>query len=242
MIREIACTEVWGGTGACDVSVKLAGARGECFSRPYRGGEEGGDIHFLAVCGMSILSKVVLADVSGRGAENAAASRVIHQALVENVGAHDNSTMLRQVNVAFLARRRGDFKFTTMASMILDSRNHSLVYGYAGHPSILLGERATGRFRPVVPEGRARGGVPLGVLPDTDYEQHATSLSPGDVLAVYTDAFTEARDAGGAFLGEAGLARLLESAGTLDPAELKRHVLERIALDDDASLVILEVM
>lgn len=244
MTKEIQCTEVWGGIDQCDVSVKLAGVRGECLSRPYRGGAKGGDIHFLSVCGMSILSKVVLADVSGHGEENAAVAGIIHDALVESIGAHDNSTMLRHVNDAFLRRSEGAHRFTTMVSMILDSRDRSLVYAYAGHPSILLGHRATGRFRPVEPEGRRRGGIPLGILPGTEYEQHAVQLAPGDVLVVYTDAFTEARLGDGRLLGEEGFVRLLEEARTLRPAELKEHVLASLEgrLDDDASLVVLEVL
>jgi hypothetical protein len=48
-MREILCSEVWGGSGPCDVSVKLAGVRGECWSRVYQGGAAGGDIHSLVV-------------------------------------------------------------------------------------------------------------------------------------------------------------------------------------------------
>lgn len=241
---NIQCTEVWGGTASCDVSVKLAGVRGECFSRPYRGDEHGGDIHFLSVCGMSILSKVVLADVSGHGEESAEASNIIHTALIENIGAHDNSTMLEQVNHAFQERHTGDFKFTTMATAIFDSRDRSMVYAYAGHPSILCGRRSDGRFRPIRPEGRPPTGVPLGVLPGTDYEQHAVDLDEGDVLVFYSDAYTEARRADGSLLEIEGLARLLEEADSMQPAVLKEHVLNSLGsdLEDDASLIILEVL
>ena len=243
--RQIQCTEVWGGTGACDVSVKLAGVRGECYSQPYKGGAAGGDIHFLSVCGMSILSKVVLADVSGHGEETAAVSSIIHDALIENIGAHDNSSMLQQVNDAFLARRTGAFRFTTMASLILDSRDRSLVYAYAGHPAMLRGSAATGRFEPIRAEGGRRTGLPLGVVAASEltYEQHFVQLQKGDVLVVYTDAFTEARAPDGSMLGEAGLARLFEEADTNEAHRLKTHILERVGpnLDDDASLLVLEV-
>lgn len=243
-MREIQCTEVWGGIGECDVSVMLAGVRGECLSKPYAGDSKGGDIHFLSVCGMSILSKIVLADVSGHGAENAEVAQVIHEALVENIGAHDNSTMLRQVNEAFLQRQGDDFKFTTMVSMIIDSRDRSLVYAYAGHPAILHGSAATGRFRPVRPERGPFGGVPLGVLPGTEYQQHMVQLATGDVLVVYTDAFTEARGADRELLGLEGFVRVLEQAGTMEPWRLKQHVVDELGdrTDDDASLVILEVL
>jgi len=243
-VRAIQCTEVWGGVGACDVSVKLAGVRGEVFSQPFEGGETGGDIHFLSVCGMSILSKVVLADVSGHGVESGDVSRVIHAALVENIGAHDNSSMLRSVNDAFLRRRTGKFRFTTMVSAILDSRDRSFVYAYAGHPSLLRGRRATGRFEPIRPEGQRRGSFPLGLLLGTRYEQHMVQLEAGDVLVAYTDAFIETRGPTGDPIGEEGLLRLLEEARTLAPAPLKEHLLGRLGrtFDDDASLVILEVL
>jgi len=244
-LREIACTEVWGGNFSCDVSVKLAGMRGECWSRVYDEAERGGDIHFLSVCGMSILSKVVLADVSGHGAETAEVSTIIHDALIASVSAHDNSTMMEQVNDAFLRQHTGDFKFTTMAAMIFDSRDRSLVYAYAGHPSILRGSARTGRFTPIRPED-GRPGVPLGVLSGHHlrYEQHLAQLAAGDVVVTYTDAFTEARTRNGDLLGEEGLVRLLENAPSLRPAELKEHVLRSLGnrYDDDASLIILEVL
>lgn len=244
-MRQIECTEVWGGTGACDVSVKLAGVRGECYSLPYDGEEQaGGDIHFLSVCGINRLSKVVVADVSGHGAEAAELSQVIHEALVEHVGDHDNSTMLRHVNETYLRRRTGEFTFTTMVALIIDREDRSLVYAYAGHPLILRGSPRTGRFTPIRPEGDRAVGIPLGILEGTEYSQHHVQLEKGDVLAIYTDAFIEARTNGRELLGQGGLARLLESAGSMHPAELKDHVLATLGrkFDDDASLVILEVL
>lgn len=243
-MREILCSEVWGGSGACDVSLKLAGVRGECWSKVYQDGAAGGDIHFLSVCGMSILTKAVLADVSGHGAESAEVARIIHDALQQSIGAHDNSEMLSCVNEAFLARRTGAFRFTTMVSTIIDSRDRSLVYAYAGHPSILRGSR--GRFAPVRPEGGAPPGMPLGIIRGEAlrYEQHRAQLTEGDVLVLHTDAFTEAKGRDGELLGEEGLIRLLEGAGTMQPWELKEHVLSELGEDlaDDASLVVLEVL
>jgi sigma-B regulation protein RsbU (phosphoserine phosphatase) len=223
--------------------VQLAGLRGECYSRPYKGELRGGDIYFLSICGMSILSKVVLADVSGHGAETAEVSNVMHRALGESIQAHDNSTMLSLLNDASLELRDGDFKFTTMAALILDSRDRSLVYAYAGHPSILRGERATGRFRPLEPAADRPGNFPLGILPGTEFEQQTAQLEHGDLLVLYTDAFTEARLPGGGFLGEEGLVQLLNSVESFTTYELKERVLSELGadLDDDASLLILEV-
>ncbi|MHC4223982.1 MAG: PP2C family protein-serine/threonine phosphatase [Planctomycetota bacterium] len=243
MRQEIQCTEIWGGTGACDISVQLAGLRGECYSQPYKGEVRGGDIYFLSICGMSILSKVVLADVSGHGAESVEVSDLMHRALGDSIQAHDNSTMLSLLNDASLNQHRGEFKFTTMAALILDSRDRSLVYAYAGHPSILRGERATGRFRPLKPQADRPGNFPLGILPGTEFEQQTAQLEHGDLLVLYTDAFTEARRPGGDFLGEEGLVQMLDSAGTFKTYELKERLLGEVGgkLNDDASLLVLEV-
>jgi len=223
--------------------VQLAGVRGAVWCRPYHEAQRGGDIHYLSVCGQAILSKVVLADVSGHGLESAEVSRIIHAALVESIGAHDNSTMLYQVNEAFLSRRTGPFKFTTMASMIFDSRDRSLVYAYAGHPSILRGDATTGRFSAVRPAEGPRANLPLGLLHGTSFRQNHAQLAAGDVLVTYSDAITESRGADGELLGEAGLIRLLERADTRDPATLKGRLLERLGgrFEDDASLIVLQV-
>jgi serine phosphatase RsbU (regulator of sigma subunit) len=68
-------------------------------------------------------------------------------------------------------------------------------------------------------------------------------LEAGDVLVLTTDAFIEARTPLG-LLGEEGLIELLEEARTMRPPELKEHLLRELGedLDDDASLVILEVL
>ena len=167
--------------------------RGECFSQTYEGSESGGDIHFLSVCGVNELSKLVIADVSGHGAATSAASAVIHDALAASVQARDNTQMLRHVNEAFLASDRTEaFHFTTMASLIIDSATRGMVYAYAGHPSLLRGDAQTGKFAAIVPEESRRGGIPLGILEGTQYQQHFLQLEEGDVIVAYTDAFTEA--------------------------------------------------
>ena len=88
--------------------------------------------------------------------------------------------------------------------------------------------------------------MPLGIVRGEAlrYEQHHAQLEKGDVLVLHTDAFTEARGEDGELLGEEGLIRLLETAGTMQPWELKEHVLRELGEDlaDDASLVVLEVL
>ena len=102
-----------------------------------------------------------------------------------------------------------------------------------------MGRGATGRFEPLDYEH----GVPIGVVDDTPYRQQRKRLAPGDVRGYYTDALVEAPGPDGERLGEAGVRRLLERAGTLAPAALQVLVVGRRGdrLDHDATRVILEI-
>ncbi|MBN2491696.1 MAG: serine/threonine-protein phosphatase, partial [Planctomycetes bacterium] len=176
--RDFSCAEVVGGIEATELSVRLPGARGEIWAQPYGGAPAGGDVHYVATCGVSQLSKVVLADVSGHGAAVADAARIIHAALVDNLNEHDNGRLLSSINRAFVSRSPGAFHFTTMVASIYDSANRTLVYAYAGHPPLLLGRRSTGRFESLDYDH----GVPIGVVDDVLYEQRHLALEVGDVL------------------------------------------------------------
>jgi serine phosphatase RsbU (regulator of sigma subunit) len=240
MPHELACSEVLGGIEATELSVKLPGARGEIWSRPYAGSRAGGDIHYMASCSAHRISKVVLADVSGHGAAVTDAASIIHRALIDNLNEYDNGRLLGSINRAFLSHAHETFRFTTMVATIFDSSDRSLVYAYAGHPPLLHGLSATRRFEPIDYDH----GVPIGVVDDTLYEQHRLELEKGDVVVFYTDALVEVPGPDGEPLGERGLIRTLESIGSFAPAVLKDRLLERVGawLDDDATLIILETL
>lgn len=74
----------------------------------------------------------------------------------------------------------------------------------------------------------APADIPLGVLEDSDYEQFAVRLRPGDLVVVYTDSLVETVTPEGVQIGERGL---LEVAAGLDvsrPERLARGVYEAV--------------
>lgn len=242
-MAQIVCNEVWGGIGVSDEAVELAGLSGVCWSRPFQGGDRGGDIHLLSVCGSNILSKAMLADVSGHGGSAAVAAEVLHDAMSKYMDEPDNVRLLTAVNQRFLAHEDDELRFSTMVSVILDSRDRSFVYAYAGHPAILRSSAGGRHFWPMLPHEGPRGGVPVGVVSDVEYHEHRTTLHPGELIVLYSDAFTEARVTGGEMLGEDGLARLLEGAPDGTPRAIVDHVVSTLEgrLDDDATLMVFEV-
>jgi sigma-B regulation protein RsbU (phosphoserine phosphatase) len=111
--------------------------------------------------------------------------------------------VLKAVNHRILAETQTN-QFVTVFYGILDPATGGLAYCSAGHsPPCLF----SAQNDPDVQE-LFRTGMPLGITDDATWEQGRVQMAPGDVLVLYTDGVTEARNAQGLFFGED---RLLES-------------------------------
>jgi serine phosphatase RsbU (regulator of sigma subunit) len=100
-----------------------------------------------------------------------------------------------------LFQRTPPEKYATAFIAQLDPQLHGLSYTNAGHnPAILV--RQDGAV-----ETLATTGPPLGLLASAAFEMKSVTISPGDVLLVYTDGLTEASDPEEQ---EFGLARLID--------------------------------
>lgn len=86
------------------------------------------------------------------------------------------------------------------------TRGLRLTVALGGHPPPLLRRRGGG----VTAVGSP--GTVLGLLPEVEIEEAVVDLEPGDVLLVYTDGVTEARQGRDQF-GEERLADVLDAAG-----------------------------
>lgn len=90
----------------------------------------------------------------------------------------------------------------------------------------------------------AQSGV-VGAFADISYQDGVVGVEKGDVLMLYTDGTTEARDPSGAFFGEQGLRDMLmrESApdkpfeGFLDRLLATLDAFTGQRLDDDVAMV-----
>jgi phosphoserine phosphatase RsbU/P len=82
-----------------------------------------------------------------------------------------------------------DEKFITLSLSLLEPSVHQLTLCSAGHLPIMI-RRATGKVDEV---GSEIAGFPLGILPDSNYQQAVVDLNVGDVVIVYSDGVTDAR-------------------------------------------------
>jgi serine phosphatase RsbU (regulator of sigma subunit)/pSer/pThr/pTyr-binding forkhead associated (FHA) protein len=86
-----------------------------------------------------------------------------------------------------------DEKFITLSLSILDPATGSLTLSSAGHPPVLI-RRVEGHIDRI---GEETSGFPLGILPDSVYQQEEVTLRPGDIVVVYSDGVTDARNVAG---------------------------------------------
>jgi len=113
----------------------------------------------------------------------------------------------------FVTRTHGDANmFATVFAAALDPTTGAFAWLNAGHEPPVL-RRAGGHLSRLFPSGPA-----VGLLPGLTFEVREEALAKGDLLLVYSDGVTEARNGGGAFFGEERLLSLVAGAtraGTL---------------------------
>ncbi|MFI5456012.1 MAG: SpoIIE family protein phosphatase [Isosphaerales bacterium] len=81
-------------------------------------------------------------------------------------------------------------KFITLSLSVLDIAERTLKIASAGHLPVLI-RRSNGTVDEV---GEEIAGFPLGIVPEGDYRQTEVKLNPGDVVAIFSDGMTDARN------------------------------------------------
>ena len=178
---------------------------------------------------------VALGDVSGKGVAAALLMARLSAAVRFSLAAEpDAATAMHGLN-RVLTQAGSDDRFVTFVAAVLDLKDYAMTLANAGHMPPLRKRRG----RPGVEEvGDAIVGLPLGVI-DRPYETMMVPLEPGDVMLLYTDGVTEARNPGG---DQYGLDRLravmadgpkeVEALGNAVLADVRRFAAGRPQNDD----------
>lgn len=128
---------------------------------------------------------LIVADVSGKGLPAALMMTSLQarvHVLFEN--GDDLAAKVTKLNAA-VARNCPAGKFITFFMGVLDPATGEFVYCNAGHNLPLI-VRASGQV-----EKLEAGGIVLGILPFSTYEQQTVKVEPGDVIVLYSDGVTE---------------------------------------------------
>jgi serine phosphatase RsbU (regulator of sigma subunit) len=248
--QTLQCMEIWGGIEPVQRAVATPGLDAWIFSRPYQGDVEGGDVYYVTLCGGGVITRVVVADVSGHGASVAEFSSSLRALLRKTINQKSQGRLVEQLNRQFgeLAAMR---RFATALVATYLATTDRITVCNAGHPRPLFYRAGTGRWSflsPMTDDGAGVANLPLGLDDATRYPTFDVDLARGDLLVFYTDAITEAADDAGRLLGEAGL---IEAARRLDlsdatPSTVGLALLEAVArhrrgaaADDDLTLVVI---
>ena len=182
---------------------------------------------------------LVVADVTDKGVPAAlvmATTRSILQAVTEHFSAPGK--VLERTN-DMLCPHIPTNMFVTCLYALLDPSSGHMRFANAGHNLPYL------RTENGVVELRARG-MPLGLMPEMEYEENEVTLSPGNELFLYSDGLVEAHNTEGEMFGFPRLRELL-AAGEFQDG-LIRGLLEELSLftgpgweqEDDVTFVTLE--
>lgn len=167
---------------------------------------------------------ITLGDVSGKGVSAALLmaklSSEVRYSLVTEATLADAMDRLNKI----FCEDRWDSRFITFLLTSIDTKSNTVTMLNAGHNPPLLcdvrtGDETIGPDQPRVREiADNLKGLPLGVMPDTHYEQLSFVLNPGQMLAIYSDGLTDAMNMDGQTYD---LARIKEKlamtkAGTVD--------------------------
>lgn len=131
-----------------------------------------------------------IGDVCGKGEDAAAVTAAARHGI--RTIAHwnaDPAEVLRQANDLLLSQEYdGRFVTACAAQLHWEGKELKVVIGGAGHPAPVV-VRQDGRVQML-----AGGGMPLGIFPGSEASQEEVTLAQGDVLFLYTDGITEARN------------------------------------------------
>ncbi|WP_422928213.1 PP2C family protein-serine/threonine phosphatase [Singulisphaera sp. PoT] len=242
--RVMKCMEIQGGSNAVEEPVSTPGLEGWIYSLPHQGAERGGDVHYLSLCGGGLFTRLIVADVSGHGAKVAEFSAWLRTAMRRNINRKSQTGLVREINRQFSEMAQSRRFATAVIATYLSSRRR-LTLCNAGHPRPLWFHAGTGQWSIMTREDNGAGNLPLGIDDDASYHQFAVDLERGDIVAVYTDALSEAASPDGRMLGEEGLLQLARGLEGDDPQELGKALLARIGehrgglpSDDDVTLVV----
>jgi phosphoserine phosphatase RsbU/P len=205
--------------------------------------ELGGDFYDFLPYGQGRLA-MVLGDVSGKGTAAALFGSLAIGILREHVIGHPcpPAEMLAMLNARLHAARL-DSRFIATLFSVYDAGTRRLTLSNAGGPYPLL-------VRDGVVQSIRIAGIPLGLFPDTQYDEITLDLVPGDTVLFASDGILESANAKQEEFGPDRLSSVLGSVSPQQSAsEIAAAILaatdeysgDGVAAYDDRTLLVLRV-
>jgi len=236
---------------ACDVQQRFMQGLGRTTDSVARSAQcrqvraLGGDCYdFLPLTGHRL--GLVVGDASGKGVAAALMIASVHSSLrtAALFTGNDPANLLKIVNLQAYASSHAD-RYATVFYGVFDRWTRMLRYVNAGHPPPVVLRRNDST------DTLEMGGAPVGMFPDSSYEEGVVQLDPGDVVITCTDGVIEATNQSGEEWGVQGLLKAA-TAWARQGRKNAEHLVMSIfnSMDDfshgcqtdDATLAVLRVL
>ena len=184
---------------------------------------------------------IVIGDVAGKGAPAALYGALSSGVIRTRAGRkYPPGQMLELVNKT-LFQRPIEGQYVAVTYAIYEPKNKTIALSNSGLPYPLLVRAGQPSFVDV-------GGVPLGLFPDSQYEETSLELHPDDVLVFYSDGVVEMRNDSGEEFGLKRLAETVSSSCEKSPEEIVKSVsaalaefIGRVRPQDDRTMIVIRM-
>ena len=184
---------------------------------------------------------IVIGDVAGKGAPAALYGALSSGVIRTRAGRkYPPGQMLELVNKT-LYQRPIEGQYVAVTYAIYEPQTRSVSLANSGLPYPLLLRAGQPTFLDV-------GGIPLGLFPDSRYEETSLQLQPGDILVFYSDGVVEIRNENGDEFGLRRLAETVRSNHEKSPDEIVKAVstalrdfIGRVRPHDDRTMIVVKM-
>ena len=184
---------------------------------------------------------IVLGDVAGKGAPAALYGALASGVIRTRAGRkYPPGQMLELVNKT-LYQRPIEGQFVALTYAIYDPKTRTMTLANSGLPYPLLVRAAQSTFLDV-------GGIPLGLFPESKYEETVLPLQSGDVLVFHSDGVVEMRNDAGDDFGLKGLADVVRTNHEKSAEEIVKAVsstladfIGRVRPQDDRTMIVMKM-
>ena len=190
--------------------------------------EVGGDLYDYFIRDEKLF--FCIGDVSGKGAPSAMLMAVTH-GLFRSASAHDSNPARIMDAINEVACQGNDTNmFVTMFVGVLDLPTGRLRYCDAGHdaPFIIRGERLEVRGEKSATALEVNPHLPIGLFDDTKYTVQEISIQPDNLIFLYTDGLTEAKNAEHKLFGLERIQAVLNTCADNDSEEVLEKITQSV--------------
>ena len=190
---------------------------------------------------------IVVGDISGKGISAALLMANLQAAMRSQLLSikHDDPEAIGQSLANVMAQLNEQIylssppeKYATLFLGRYDADTHRLWYCNAGHPpAMALNAQGVQTLETT--------GTIVGMFPGMVYEAKFINLTPGTLLAIYTDGVTEALNKADEQFGDRQLLEALQQSSTYSPEDIWKHVMSKVGAwqsdlpqHDDITLIV----